>query len=195
MITPQEDSDWEDLSFPSLYHPVTLRPGPPWATPQVGSGALDVRMGVAARSLLSRPWVAILGRAGISSVFFLFPDARFPVPMASGPPGMCGTILVPLWAAAVVIDYLFLVPSIYFCSLLAPRTSTSPLISSACVCWYAHLLVRRPHNSVPRYASTQSLVYGPVLTYMDVSVSVYHTRCTATRPYGDAGTWVIVWYT
>lgn len=134
-------------------------------------------MGVPAGSLLSRPRVGMLGCARISSVFFLFPDACFPVPMASGPPGMCGTILVPFRAAAVVTGYLFLVPCIYFCSLLAPRASTSPYISSACVCWYAHLLLRGPHHGVPRYTSMRSLVYSPVLTYMDVSVSVYHTSC------------------
>lgn len=34
-----------------------------------------------------------------------------------------------------------------------------------------------PHSSVPRYTSTQTLVYGPVLSWSDMSVSVYHTSC------------------
>ena len=56
----------------------------------------------------------------------------------------------------MAIDYLFLVPSIYFCSFLAPRTSTSPHSFSVCVCWYTHLLVRVHVIVSPRYSSTQT---------------------------------------
>lgn len=105
-------------------------------------------------------------------MFFLIPEAWFPVPMASVPPGMCGTIFVPFRAAAVAIDYLFLVPNVYFCSFLAPRIPTRPHSFSVCVCCSTHLLVRVHVIVSLRYTSTQTElgVYGPVLTSMGVSV-------------------------
>lgn len=81
-------------------------------------------------SAFSAPGKNVLGFLLCSSSF-LKPGFRFPwLPF---PPGMCGTIFVPFRAAAVAIDYLFLVPNVYFCSFLAPRTPTRPHSFSVCV--------------------------------------------------------------
>lgn len=159
-------------AFPQLVAPYTL-PGQLWVTPTVGSGALSVRMSIPAGSVLFRPWVGMLRCTGISSVFFLFSAAWLPVPLA------CEelAILVPCRAAAVAIDDLFLVSGFYFRSSLAPCRSTSTHVSSACECCCEHQLAKCPHSGIPRSTNTYSWVYGPVLTYVDTHVSLYHMSC------------------
>lgn len=69
----------------------------------------------------------------------------------------------------MAIGRLSLVPafnSVPFHLLICPQARMSPMGVSIGAC---------PHNGVPKYTSTHSLVCGPVLTHMDMCVSVYHS--------------------